>query len=246
MTRLLIAEDEALLATEICDELARAWPDAQVCATVHDGHAALRAIEEHRPEVLFLDVQMPGLSGLEVARLASPGAHVVFITAFDRYAVSAFEEGAADYLLKPLDPARLARAVQRVKARLGQQPADLGGLVSRIQQAQGNDALHWITVQRGRELQLITVDDVCYFRADNKYIQVVTATSEAFISLSLKELTRRLDPEVFWQVHRSTIVNVGAVRSVARGATGKLTINLKQRPERLEVSAAYAHLFKQL
>ena len=246
MTRILIAEDEALLAAEIGEELARIWPAAELCATVHDGHAALQAIEKHRPEVLFLDVQMPGLSGLEVARLASPRAHIVFITAFDQYALQAFEEGAIDYLLKPLDTVRLARAVQRVKERLGQAPADLGALVTRIQQAPQNEALRWITVQRGRELQLITVDDVCYFRADNKYVAVVTADDEALISLPLKELVQRLDPEVFWQVHRSTIVNLNAVRSVARGMAGKLVITLKQRPERLEVSPAYAHLFKQL
>ncbi len=134
MTRILIAEDEVLLAAEIGEELARIWPAAEVCAITHDGHATLQAIEVHRPEVLFLDVQMPGLSGLEVARLASARAHVVFITAFDQYAVKAFDEGAIDYLLKPLDTVRLARAVQRVKERLGQAPAGLGGLVTRIAQ----------------------------------------------------------------------------------------------------------------
>jgi DNA-binding LytR/AlgR family response regulator len=246
MTRILIAEDEALLAAEIGEELASIWPTAQVCASVSDGHAALQAIEKLRPDVLFLDVQMPGLSGLEVARLASPRAHIVFITAFDQYAIQAFEEGAVDYLLKPLEPARLARAVQRVKLRLGEAPADLGALASRIEQERQGEMLRWITVQRGRELQLITVDDVCYFRADNKYVAVVTATDEALISLPLKELKERLDPGVFWQVHRSTIVNLNAVRSVARGSAGKLVISLKARPERLEVSAPYAHLFKQL
>ena len=207
MTRILIAEDEALLAAEIGEELARLWPAAQVCATVGDGHAALRAMEQHSPTVMFLDVQMPGLSGLEVARLASQRAHVVFITAFDQYAVQAFEEGAVDYLLKPLDPGRLARAVQRVKHRLDSAPADLGALVARIQQERQGEMLRWITVLRGRELQLITVDDVCYFRADHKYIGVVTAGDEALISMPLKELKERLDPAVFWQVHRSTIVN---------------------------------------
>ena len=246
MTSILIAEDEALLAAEIGDELARIWPAAQVREIVHDGHAALRAIEQHRPQVMFLDVQMPGLSGLEVARLASPCAHVVFITAFDQFAVQAFDEGAVDYLLKPLDPARLVRAVQRVKLRLGQAPADLGGLISQIQQRPQNEPLRWITVLRGRELQLITIEDVCYFRADNKYVEVVTESANALISLTLKELSQRLDPNMFWQVHRSTIVNLNAVRSVNRGLAGKLMISLKQRPERLEVSAAYAHLFKQM
>jgi DNA-binding LytR/AlgR family response regulator len=248
MTRALIAEDEPLLAAEIREELARAWPALDVAAVVHDGHAALAAAEQHRPEVLFLDVQMPGLDGLEVARILGASAHVVFITAFDHYAVQAFDEGAVDYLLKPLEPARLVRAVQRLRQRLGSAPTDMRGLVDRIRaQAPGTDApLRWITVQIGRELRLITVEDISYFRADNKYVSVVTAEGEALISTPLKDLLSRLDPEVFWQVHRGTVVNVNAVRSVLRGVGGKLQLQLKQRPERLEVSATYAHRFRQL
>jgi DNA-binding LytR/AlgR family response regulator len=249
MTRALIAEDEPLLAAEIREELARAWPALEIIATVHDGHAALAAADEHAPEVLFLDVQMPGLDGLEVARILGARAHVVFITAFDHYAVQAFDEGAVDYLLKPLDAARLARAVLRLKQRLGQTPADLRGLVDRIREqapAASEGPLRWITVQLGRELRLITVEDICYFRADNKYVSVVTAEGEALISTPLKDLLARLDPEVFWQVHRGTVVNVNAVRSVVRGVSGKLALQLKQRPEKLEVSATYAPRFKQL
>jgi DNA-binding LytR/AlgR family response regulator len=249
MTRALIAEDEPLLAAEIGEELARAWPALDIVATVHDGHAALAAADEHMPEVLFLDVKMPGLDGLEVARILGARAHVVFITAFDHYAIQAFDEGAVDYLLKPLDSARLARAVQRVKQRLGQTPADMRSLVDRIREhaPSGADApLRWITVQIGRELRLITVEDICYLRADNKYVAVVTAEGEALVSTPLKELLARLDPEVFWQVHRATVVNVNAVRSVIRGVAGKLALQLKERPEKLEVSASYAHRFKQL
>lgn len=244
MTRILIAEDEALLAAEIREELLRQWPEAQVIAMARDGHEALRLVEQFSPEVCFLDVQMPGLSGLQVAQLTGRRAHIVFITAHERYAVQAFDEGAVGYLLKPLDPVRMAKTLLRLKERLTQPPADLGGLGART--AAASEPLRWITVQRGKELQLITVEDVAYFRADHKYVAVVTADTEALISLPLKELVQRLDGEHFWQVHRSTIVNAHAIKSVSRSLSGKLSIALKTRPETLEVSPAYAHRFKQL
>lgn len=253
MTRILIAEDEPRLAAEIREELLRQWPQAQVVAEARDGFEALRLLESERPEVCFLDVQMPGLSGLDVARLGAGRAHVVFITAFEGYAVQAFDEGAVGYLLKPLDPLRMARTLQRVKDRLREPPANLGlppAAVSTARAGSGAgdrvEPLRWITVQRGRELQLITVDDVVYFRADNKYVAVVTADTEALISLPLKELVARLDGEHFWQVHRSTIVNAHAIRSVSRSLSGRLSIQLKSRVETLEVSPAHAHRFKQL
>ena len=246
MTRVLIAEDEALLAVEIREELLRQWPEAQVVGLARDGHEALRLVEQLAPEVCFLDVQMPGLSGLEVAQLIGRRAHVVFITAHERYAVQAFDEGAVGYLLKPLDPVRMAKTLLRLKERLSQPPADLGGLTARTAATAAVEPLRWITVQRGRELQLITVEDVAYFRADHKYVAVVTADNEALISVPLKELIQRLDGEHFWQVHRSTIVNARAIKSVSRTLSGKLSITLKTRPETLEVSPAYAHRFKQL
>jgi len=246
MTRVLIAEDEALLAAEIREELLRQWPEAQVVGLARDGHEALRLVEQLAPEVCFLDVQMPGLSGLQVAQLIGRRAHIVFITAHERYAVQAFDEGAVGYLLKPLDPVRMAKTLLRLKERLSQPPADLAGLAARTAGGAAVEPLRWITVQRGRELQLITVDDVAYFRADHKYVAVVTADTEALISVPLKELVQRLDGEHFWQVHRSTIVNAHAIKSVSRSLSGKLGIALKNRPETLEVSPAYAYRFKQL
>jgi DNA-binding LytR/AlgR family response regulator len=246
MTTALIAEDEPLLAAEIREELGRLWPELEICAVVHDGHAALREIDRHQPQVLFLDVQMPGPTGVEVARVTGSRAHVVFITAFDHYAVQAFEEGAVDYVLKPLDPARLARALRRVKDRLMRPPADLSGLFEQLQRRPATERLRWITVLHGRDVQLITIEDVCYFRADNKYIEVVTAEGESLITTPLKELIERLDPAVFWQIHRGVIVNVNAVKSVRRAPAGHLELHLKQRPETLRVSAANAHLFKQM
>jgi DNA-binding LytR/AlgR family response regulator len=252
----VIAEDEPLLAAELREELARVWPALHIAAVVHDGPAALAAAQAQRPDVVFLDVQMPGMSGLEVARLLGGAAHVVFITAFDHYAVQAFEEGAVDYLLKPLDTGRLARAVQRLRQRLGSAPADMGGLVERIERgraqaasssaAAGTGPLRWLTVPIGRELRLITADEICYLRADQKYVSIVTAEGEAIVSTPLKEFVQRLDANQFWQVHRSTIVNVNAVRSVVRNVAGKLVLHLKGRPEKLEVSATYAHRFKQM
>jgi DNA-binding LytR/AlgR family response regulator len=246
MTTALIVEDEPLLAAELRDELGRLWPGLTLLEPVHDGVAALREIESQRPDVLFLDVQMPGLTGIEVARVAGARSHVVFITAFDQYAVQAFEQGAVDYLLKPIEPARLAQAIGRVRARLQQPPADLSTLLEQLQRGPGSERLQWITVLQGRDIQFIAVDEVCYFRADNKYIAVVTPTGESLITTPLKELVARLDATVFWQVHRGVVVNMHAVHSVRRSITGHLDLTLKSRPETLRVSAGYAHLFKHM
>jgi len=245
MTTALIVEDEPLLAAELREELGRLWPELVLLEPVHDGVAALREIDARRPDVLFLDIQMPGLTGLEVARVAGGRSHVVFITAFDQYAVQAFEQGAVDYLLKPIETARLAQALGRVRARLVQPPADLSALIEQLQRPSG-EKLQWITVLQGRDIQFIAVDDVCYFRADNKYIAVVTAAGESLITTPLKELVARLDPAVFWQVHRGVVVNMHAVHSVRRSITGQLDLKLKSRTETLRVSAGYAHLFKHM
>ena len=246
MPTALIVEDEPILAAELREELTRLWPELTLFEPVHDGVAALREIEARHPDVLFLDVQMPGLTGIEVARVAGARSHVVFITAFDQYAVQAFEQGAVDYLLKPIETARLAQALGRVRARLQQPPADLSALLEQLQRGNSSERLQWITVLQGRDIQFIAVDDVCYFRADNKYIAVVTATGESLITTPLKELVARLDSSVFWQVHRGVIVNMHAVQSVRRSITGQLDLKLKARPETLRVSAGYAHLFKHM
>jgi DNA-binding LytR/AlgR family response regulator len=246
MPTALIVEDEPLLAAELREEILHLWPELDVLDAVHDGVAALRAIEARHPDMLFLDVQMPGLTGIEVARIAGSRSHVVFITAFDHFAVQAFEHGAVDYLLKPLDTARLAQALGRVRARLQQPPADLSRLLEQLQRGGSSERLQWITVLQGRDIQFIAIDDVCYFRADSKYIAVVTATSESLITTPLKELLGRLDPTVFWQVHRGVVVNMHAVQSVRRSITGQLDLKLKSRSETLRVSAGYSHLFKHM
>lgn len=244
MTVAMIVEDEPLLAEELREELLRLWPELTVQDAAHDGVEALRRFDVERPDVLFLDVQLPVLSGLDVARVASARAHVVFITAFDHYAVQAFEQGAVDYILKPVDTARLALAVNRVRSKLRERPADLSRMLEMLRG--GNERLQWITVLQGRDIQFIPIDEVCYFRADNKYISVVTAGSEFLITTPLKELIGRLDPSQFWQVHRGLVVNMRAVLRVRRSLTGHLELQLKSRPESLRVSAGHAHLFKHM
>ena len=246
--RAIIAEDEPLLREQMRELLAAAWPELEIVALAEDGRQAIRALEETRPDVLFLDIQMPEASGLEVARLASGKCHVVFVTAYDQYAVAAFEEGAVDYVMKPLSGARIATAVQRVKERLKKTPANLNGLLDAL----GNPVrpaghyLRWINASRGEDVQLITIEEVRYFQSDTKYTRVVAAKRDGLIRRTIKELVEELDPSMFWQMHRATIVNLNAVESVGRDLKGHVVLRLKDRPELLQVSQPYAHLFRQM
>ena len=242
--RAVIAEDEPVLAAGLRDALAALWPSLKVCALVEDGFQTLRALEEHQPDVLFLDIQMPGLTGLEVAQQVDGRCHVVFVTAFDEHAIQAFEQGAVDYVLKPLSMSRLATAVGRLKQRIGSAPARLDGLIGRLAEAREGEYLRWITASQGRELRLITLAEVCYFRSDNKYTAVVTPDGESFIRVSLRDLIDQLDPSLFWQVHRSTVVNANAIAGLLRDGHGRLNIKLKQRKETLAVSETHAARFR--
>jgi len=242
--RAVIAEDERLLAQGLRDALAELWPELVICAAVEDGIQALRALDEHAPDILFLDIQMPGLSGIEVARQVNGRCHVVFVTAFDEYAVQAFEQGAVDYVLKPLSKGRLATTVGRLKKGIGSAPARLDGLLERLAGPRESGHLRWITAAQGAEVRLITVGDVCYFRSDNKYTSVVTADGEALIRVTLRELIEQLDPAVFWQVHRHTVVNANAIAGLLRDANGHLCIKLRQRSETLPVSDSHAARFR--
>ena len=243
----VIAEDEPLLRTELRESLARLWPELVVCAEAEDGVEALHAVEQHDPDVLFLDIQMPGLSGLEVARQAGRRCHVVFVTAYDTYAVAAFEQGAVDYVMKPFSPARLATTIARLKERAGMAPANLEGLLQALVRTSGSRGrLRWITASQGQELRLITVDEVCYFQADSKYTLVVTPTQESVIRRPIKELVQELDPAMFWQIHRGTVINVNAISGVQRDLGGQLRVRLKERRETLAVSDPYVHLFKSM
>lgn len=244
----ILAEDEPLLADELADLLQALWPQLDIVARVGDGVAALNAIEAYQPDVAFLDIHMPFLTGIEVAQQIAGRCHVAFITAYDEHALEAFEAGAMDYVLKPPSAARLATTVKRLKARLQEEPPDLHkalkGLVERTPGAPRY--LQWINASRGAAVRLITVEEILYFKSDQKYTLVVTPDTEALIKKTIKNLVSELDPTMFWQVHRSTVVNVHAIDSVIRDDRGNLTLRLKQRSEKLPVSEAYHHLFQQM
>ena len=243
----VVAEDEAILRDELVARLATLWPELDVRAAAADGLEAVRAVEAHAPDVLFLDIQMPGMTGLEVARLASGKCHVVFVTAYDKYAVAAFEQGAVDYVVKPFAPARLAQTIARLKDRLRQPPASLEGILDLLAGARpGRPYLRWVTASHGSTTYLITVEQICYFRADHKYTTVVTPDREALIRRPIKDVADAVDPAMFWQIHRSTVVNINAIASVTRDFRGHLSVKLKQRAETLPVSESYAHLFRQM
>ncbi len=250
----IIAEDEALLRQALLDQLAQVWPELQVIEACEDGASALEALAELQPDVAFLDIRMPGLTGLEVATAAaevSPRTQVVFTTAYDQYAVDAFERGAVDYLLKPIDSDRLTACVQRLKARTETpDAAALADLLQRLNanlpRIEGIEPLTWITASAGQETRLILVDEVVYFRADNKYTTVMTADGESLLRTPIKDLLPVLDPATFKQIHRSTIVNLKAIAGIIRDDSGRGSVRLKSRPETLPVSAPYMALFRQM
>ena len=252
----VIAEDEPILRAQLKAKLARLWPDLHIVADVADGEAALEAIDQHRPDLAFLDIQMPEMTGVEVARSLAANlelkCHVVFVTAFDQYAVQAFETDAVDYVLKPYTDERLQAAVERLQARLGQVPAavpqDLEALLARLSSklAPQIEQLKWIKASVGQNLRLISIDDVLFFQSDEKYTLVATAEIDALIRTPIKEILDGVDPAKFWQIHRSTVVNASAIEAVSRDFRGQATVKVKGRKEKLAVSRPFSHLFKQM
>jgi DNA-binding LytR/AlgR family response regulator len=244
----LIAEDEPLMRARLKELLADAWPELDIVAEAGDGDAALALFDVHRPQLAFLDIRMPGRNGLDVAAAIGSECHVVFITAYDHYALQAFDAGAVDYLLKPVDAERLATAIVRMKSKLASKPPDLSALLAEMRATLkgATTRLKWIKAAVGKQVKLIAVDDVVYFQADTKYTRVVLAQSEALIRTPLKDLLDELDPDRFWQIHRGTIVRLDAVASVLREDAERQFVLLKGRPERLAVSRQFYHLFKQM
>jgi DNA-binding LytR/AlgR family response regulator len=259
MTTALIAEDEPLLAQALQGELARAWPELKVVAIAGDGESAVTQALQLQPDVLFFDIRMPGQSGIDAAaQLADewpegkPFPALVFITAYDQYAVQAFETQAVDYVLKPVQPARLARTVAKIQDALARHGTDLDATLSQLRLLIGKvpepaapaSPLNVLQVSVGNNIRMVPVDDVLYFEAADKYVRVLTEAHEYLIRLPLKDLLPQLDAQRFWQVHRAVVVRANAIDTVSRDEAGKMHLTLRGRQEKLPVSRLYAHLFK--
>ncbi|MEO6919444.1 MAG: LytTR family DNA-binding domain-containing protein [Collimonas sp.] len=257
--RALIAEDEPILAAALKHALQKLWPELQIVASVENGVAVVEQTLALRPDVLFLDIKMPGKSGLEAAQeLAEEWPEgqafplIVFVTAYDEYAISAFDHAAADYVLKPISDARLGKTIARLQQRLQQDAGKdqalehLIGQLHNLQPKAGAERLTVIRAAVGNQIRMIPIGEVIYFEASDKYINVVTAESESLIRTSLKDLLQQLDSQQFWQVHRGTVVNCQCIQVATRDENGKLSIKLRGRSESLAVSRVFAHLFRQM
>jgi len=257
MTTALIADDEPLLREHLASHLARQWPELRIVAEARNGREAVELFDQLRPDVVFLDVHMPGISGVDAARAIGALAQIVFVTAYEQYAVQAFEHGAIDYVVKPLDEVRLAATVLRLKERLADRTARQGDdaqldaaleqLARRLSRhPSAAPRLQWIRASVGSTVKLIPVDQVAYLRSDEKYTLVVWEGGEALIRKPIRELIDELDPDQFAQVHRSVIVNLRQVAQVTRGANETAEVHLRGRSETLPVSRSYLHLFRQM
>ncbi len=279
--RALIVDDEPLLRTHLAHHLAQLWPELEIAGEARNGREAVDLVEQLRPDVVFLDVHMPGMNGVEAARLMGPDVQIVFVTAYEQYAVAAFEQGAIDYLVKPFDAERLGESVARLRRRIAERRrmgaadaglgqvtslagdvAEHGGALSKLpandldavlsalagelrRRAPSGDRLQWIRASVGQMIKLIPVDEVLYFRSDEKYTLVVWVGGEALIRKSIRELLDGLEPETFIQIHRSTIVNLRFVSQVIKGPNETAEVHLKGRNETLSVSRNHVHWFRQ-
>jgi DNA-binding LytR/AlgR family response regulator len=251
--RAIIADDEEQLRRYLRSQLAEVWPDLTICGEARNGQEALALIEQYQPEIAFLDIRMPGLSGIEVAKKIAGSCWVVFVTAYDQYAVEAFEHEALDYLLKPVTHERLERTIKRLRQQIApshKPPPEVSEIVerlmARLSQRHTPQYLQFVRVQQGDGIRLIPVEEVHYFKASDKYTLVITKEGESIIRKPVKELADELDPQRFWRIHRGTIVNVQCIAQVSRSVTGRGVVRLKDRPESLVISRQYIHLFKQM
>jgi DNA-binding LytR/AlgR family response regulator len=249
----VIADDEEQLRIYLISKLVKLWPELIICGEAENGLEAVEIIQKHKPHIAFLDIKMPGLSGLEVAKKITTPCRVVFITAFDQYAIDAFESEAIDYLLKPVTDERLAKTVKRLQKQLSDPPTSSKDMANTVEQLLSAlkkqptlEYLKWIKVRHGEKIRLIGVDEVCYFKAADKYTLVRTHDGESLIKKSIRQLSEELDSDQFWRIHRGSIVNISQIVNANRSFAGRLILKLKDLPETLDVSRSYAHLFKQM
>jgi len=249
----IIAEDEPLLRAELAEQLTKLWPELEIVGQAADGVEALRLVVIKKPDIVFLDIQMPGMDGIQAAKALAGQAHIVFVTAYDQYAIRAFEYGAIDYLLKPPEPERVALTCERLRAKLKEKPDPMDDLLAQLSERLGSgggvkprEYLRWVQASVGANIRMIPTTDILFFRAEDKYTRVQTRTFEALIRKPIKALIDELDPDEFWQIHRATVVRVDAVAEVSRNLRGNQVVHVKGSDEKLEVSRSFSHLFKQM
>jgi len=248
----VVADDERLMREQIIASLKDAWPELSIVGEASNGHEAVAIVQSLEPDIVFLDISMPGMDGIQAAQALAGRVHVVFVTAHDQYAISAFEHGAVDYLLKPAEPERVALTCQRLRARLKQEPDPMSDLLAQLSQRLGagglkpREYMRWVQASVGANIRMIPTSDILFFRAEDKYTRVQTQGFEALIRKPIKELIDELDPAEFWQIHRATVVRVDAVEQVSRNFRGHQIVHVKGSQEKLEVSRTFSHLFKQM
>ncbi len=248
----IVADDEHLMREQLVGSLKEAWPELQILGEAGNGREAVAMVQSLEPDIVFLDINMPEMDGIKAAQALAGQARVVFVTAYDQYAIKAFEQGAIDYVLKPVDPERLALTCQRLRERLEQKSDPMDDLLEQLSQRLGSGGLkpreyiRWVQASVGNTIRMIPTSDVLYFRAEDKYTRVQTEGFEALIRKPIKDLIDELDPREFWQIHRSTVVRVDAVAQVSRNMHGKQIVQVKGRDDKLEVSRTFSHLFKQM
>ncbi len=247
----VVADDERLMREQLIGRLKEAWPELLVVGEARNGREAVALAQGLQPDVVFLDISMPEMDGIEAARLLAGSVHIVFVTAYDQYAIRAFDHGAIDYLVKPVEPERLALTCRRLRERLREKPDPMGDLLEQLAQRLGGGAapreyLRWVQASVGSALRMIPTSEILFFRAEDKYTRVQAAGFEALIRKPIKELIDELDPKEFWQIHRATLVRVDAIVQVSRNLRGNQVVHLKGSDEKLEVSRSFAHRFRQM
>ena len=248
----VVADDERLMREQIIARVKEAWPELSIVGEASNGREAISMVRNLEPDIVFLDIRMPGMDGIQAAQALSGQVHVVFVTAHDEYAIRAFEHGAIDYVLKPAEPERLAITCERLRERLEGAPDPMGELLVQLSQRLGAGAvklreyMRWVQASVGATIRMIPTSDILFFRAEDKYTRVQTPTFEALIRKPIKELLDELDPNEFWQIHRATVVRVDAIEQVSRNFRGQQIVHVKGSPDKLEVSRTFNHLFKQM